>query len=50
MVIHGFSLEEVIGYLNRKRHDDSDDYFRWFTDVWPRAAQLYAKPGAGAGG
>jgi hypothetical protein len=46
MTAHGFSLEEAIGFLDRKKQDSVDDFFRWFADVWPRARRLFEKPEA----
>lgn len=44
MLEHGFSLDETIGFLNRKRQDHVDDFLPWFEQVQPRAASLYGKP------
>ncbi|WP_256369021.1 sulfotransferase family protein [Aquisphaera insulae] len=46
MVIHGFSLEEVVRYVDRRKQDSPDDFLRWFADIWPRATQIYGKPDA----
>lgn len=44
MLLHGFTLEETIGYLDRKKQDDIESFLRWFSDIRHRAGALYGKP------
>ena len=33
MLAHGLSLEESIGYLDRKKQDDIETWERWYVEV-----------------
>jgi hypothetical protein len=46
MEAHGFTLEDAILFINKKKQDDIESFLKWFPAVWPRAAELYHKPDA----
>ena len=45
MVAHGLTLEQAIGFLDRKKQDDIDCLRRWYDEVTQLLSGLYGKRG-----
>jgi len=46
MIAHGLSMEEAVAHLDRRKQDDFASLEGWYSDIRPRLAHLYEKPGS----